>query len=234
MVFDAARGRVEDLDDDDFLEADSDENPSTPREPVRPATPKRSGGSGRKKKERSLPPRKLGALTKTHWEKSKAEQTAIDAAFAALDRDGDGSLLPQDIIEATQELGLHFRRPDIYQLVGEHDADGEGRLQAGEFRGIMIEGVRDADTAEDYDLLWAEFDRDGAGYVDVAALRTFFSELGEDVASGKIDVEKMITEAKQGRDAGTAAERRVSKEELRVLLEAASSNARSASRRDLQ
>lgn len=172
MVFDAARGRVEDLDDDDFLEADSDENPSTPREPVRPATPKRSGGSGRKKKERSLPPRKLGALTKTHWEKSKAEQTAIEAAFAALDRDGDGSLLPQDIIEATQELGLHFRRPDIYQLVGEHDADGEGRLQAGEFRGIMIEGVRDADTAEDYDLLWAEFDRDGAGYVDVAALAT--------------------------------------------------------------
>ena len=227
MVFDAARGRVEDLDDDD-----SDENPSTPREPVRPATPKRSGGSGRKKKERALPPRKLGALTKTHWEKSKAEQTAIDAAFAALDRDGDGSLLPQDIIEATQELGLHFRRPDIYQLVGEHDADGEGRLQAGEFRGIMIEGVRDADTAEDYDLLWAEFDRDGAGYVDVAALRTFFSELGEDVE--KIDVEKMITEAKQGRDAGTAAERRVSKEELRVLLEAASNNARSASRRDLQ
>ena len=38
------------------------------------------------------------------------------------------------------------------------------------------------------------------GYVDVAALRTFFSELGEDVE--KIDVEKMITEAKQGRDAG--------------------------------
>ncbi|KAH8082952.1 Ca2-binding protein [Aureococcus anophagefferens] len=99
------------------------------------------------------------------------------------------------------------------KLVGEHDADGEGRLQAGEFRGIMIEGVRDADTAEDYDLLWAEFDRDGAGYVDVAALKTFFSELGEDVE--KIDVEKMITEAKQGRDAGTAAERRVSKEELR-------------------
>ena len=43
MVFDAARGRVEDLDNDeeDFLEADSDEHPSTPREPVRPATPKR-------------------------------------------------------------------------------------------------------------------------------------------------------------------------------------------------
>ena len=43
MVFDAARGRVEDLDNDeeDFLEADSDAHPSTPREPVRPATPKR-------------------------------------------------------------------------------------------------------------------------------------------------------------------------------------------------
>ena len=235
MVFDAARGTLDDLDDLEDEEAagaegEEDEAPSsrTPeRQPRRPASPIRSGSSGRKVRRQAsehLAPRKSVVLSKTHWEKSQAEREALDKAFKLLDRDGDGSVLPQDIMEASQELGLHFRRADIYQLIGDHDLDGEGRIQEGEFRGIMIEGVRDEDVGDDFDLLWEEFDHNNNGYCDVETLKTIFNDFGEDVT--KIDLMKMIREAKQDRDVGTPDEFRVRKDELRSLLEAANTNAR--------
>ena len=67
--------------------------------------------------------------------------------------------------------------------------------------------------------MWADFDRGDLGYVDAAALRSFFAELGEDPS--RVDVDAMIREAKQGRDAGTPDEGRVRKDELHHLLAAA-------------
>ena len=70
------------------------------------------------------------------------------------------------VVVVVQELGLHFKRPDIYQLIGEHDANGEGRIQAREFRGIMVEGARPSDLEPaQFDLMWTEFDRGKVGYV---------------------------------------------------------------------
>lgn len=240
---DAMMGSIGDVDEataskpggeEEEEEEEEDENKgsaATPdRRPIRPTSSRSGSGSrGRvrtpQKSARILAPRKAAVLSKTHWEKSLEEKKAIEDAFKALDRDGDGSLLPQDIMEATQELGLHFKRPDIYQLVGEADMDGEGRLQSGEFRGLMIEGVRPSDLeGSEFDLMWAQFDHNNTGYVDVATLRTIFAELGEDTE--KIDLEKMIREAKQGRDRGTPDEHRVFKDELLNLLEAANPNSR--------
>ena len=206
-----------------------DAAPATPeRRPSRPASG-RSGSSGRGRRAgaasagvaRTLAPRPVGgAPAPTRWERSGEESAAISAAFAALDRDGDGSLLPQDIMDASSELGIRFTRPDIYALIGDHDADGEGRIQAAEFEDIAVERARQTDVeGAEYDRLWADFDQAGAGYVDAAALEALFSGLGEDPS--RIDVRAMIRDAKQGRDAGTPDEGRVHKDELRHLLDAA-------------
>lgn len=141
------------------------------------------------------------------WD-TEAEHAAIRSAFDTMDRDGDGKIVPKDLIQEMQAQGIRLGEEEettrVYNALRESDKDKGGVMEFEEFRGLMSSLIQPKDfkTQEDYDKVWRDMVRDPTKQsMNADDLRDLFAEFGEDPES--IDTEKMIRWAReQAKEAG--------------------------------
>ncbi|XP_070538762.1 calmodulin-like [Ptychodera flava] len=61
----------------------------------------------------------------------------LKEAFGMFDKDGDGFLTIVDLREAIRNLGENLTDEEIYEIIYESDADGDGKLNYEEFVRVM-------------------------------------------------------------------------------------------------
>ena len=58
------------------------------------------------------------------------------SAFAALDKNGDGFLTPDELKEGFEVLGDPLTEPELHTIISVADVDGDGRVSANEFAAL--------------------------------------------------------------------------------------------------
>lgn len=101
------------------------------------------------------------------------ELKQINATFAALDKNGDGTISTAELILGLQGLGM--TREDAEAVAKVLDADQSGIVEYSEF----VAGLLQRSKLQFQDALWNTFcryDTDRSGYIDVSELSQMFSD----------------------------------------------------------
>ncbi|KAF5381764.1 hypothetical protein D9615_005418 [Tricholomella constricta] len=96
-------------------------------------------------------------------------------AFALFDKDNDGTITPDELGTIMRQLGKSPTDAELRSMIREVDVDHNGRIDFGEFLGMMalgpkaIQGVDDDD--KEMELAFRVFDKDGSGMISEEELR---------------------------------------------------------------
>jgi Ca2+-binding EF-hand superfamily protein len=102
--------------------------------------------------------------------------------FDHIDDDHDGMLTPMDLRKAIRDFGGYKpSRPFVYVAMSCFDADDGGEITFREFVKLMTQKPSEADTDEDIERVFQNFDEDGKGFISEEDLLAAAEELGEEV-----------------------------------------------------
>lgn len=116
--------------------------------------------------------------------------TGIDARalFASFDRDGNGTIDMHELKAALAHRGLHVSPAQAATIMTHYDADGNGCLDLGEFKRLATDLEKGVDLrnlsdpyykfADPSHALFASFDRDGSGSIDMHELSAALTHRG--------------------------------------------------------
>jgi centrin-1 len=82
----------------------------------------------------------------------------IKTAFDIFDNDGSGTVDPQELKVAFQQLGFEGNNKFIYQILAELDDDYSGGIDFGEFIRLATAKIEDKSSRGDTDKIWLSFD----------------------------------------------------------------------------
>ncbi|KAJ2355702.1 hypothetical protein GGF43_002530, partial [Coemansia sp. RSA 2618] len=104
----------------------------------------------------------------------RLSQEKIDeykAAFAMFDKDGNGSISPEELRDVMQTLGSNPKEEDLRDMINEVDVDGNGTIDFEEFM-MMMERQQGHVTLSDTDLrkAFVTVDTDYDGFISEAEL----------------------------------------------------------------
>jgi Ca2+-binding EF-hand superfamily protein len=103
----------------------------------------------------------------------------IKEAFDLFDSDGSGTVEPRELKSAMVSLGFEAKNATLFHVVSELDKDGSGAIDFEEFLGMMSSQMSDQDSKEDIHKIFALFDIDHTGYINIKNLRKIARDLGE-------------------------------------------------------
>jgi len=147
----------------------------------------------------------LRILTRTFFQAtnlSRKEIKGFKIAFKEFDKNGDGKIDPRELKLAMRSLGYKTSNQEIYTMIGEVDADGDGHIDFDEFVRLMTDhrgeapssapgagGSRSRAREKEIKASFKHFDEDGDGLIDVRELKSVLKSIGV-----KADAEEMIRE----------------------------------------
>ena len=79
-------------------------------------------------------------------------------------------------------LGFESKSAATFQMISDMDADGNGSIDFGEWLTLMTKRVNDKDSRANIGKIFALYDDERKGYIDVATLKRVASELAENVS----------------------------------------------------
>jgi centrin-1 len=82
----------------------------------------------------------------------------IKTAFDIFDGDGSGTVDPQELKVAFQQLGFEGNNKFIYQILAELDDDYSGGIDFKEFIRLATAKIEDKSSRGDTDKIWLSFD----------------------------------------------------------------------------
>merc|ERR1719172_454781 len=85
-----------------------------------------------------------------------------------------------------QSLGFEAKNQTIYQMIGDIDKDGNGRIDFDEFLDMMTAKMSDKDTKEDIQKVFNLFDDDQTGQISLRNLKRVAKELGETMSDAEL------------------------------------------------
>jgi Ca2+-binding EF-hand superfamily protein len=107
--------------------------------------------------------------------------------FDFLDDDYDGMLTPMDLRKAIKDYGGYKPgRPFVYVAMSVFDADDGGEITFKEFVKLMTQKPCEADTVEDIERIFRNFDEDNKGFIDENDLKAAAEELGEEITPAEL------------------------------------------------
>ena len=116
----------------------------------------------------------------------------IREAFNLFDTDGSGSIDPRELKAAMQSLGFESKNPTIYQMIA--DLEHQGPLIDFEaFLDAITSKLGDKETKEGISKIFALFDQDETGTINLTNLKRVARELGETMTAEEL--EEMLSRA---------------------------------------
>lgn len=79
-------------------------------------------------------------------------------------------------------LGFESKSAATFQMISDMDADGNGSIDFGEWLTLMTKRVNDKDSRANIGKIFALYDDERKGYIDVATLKRVAGELAENVS----------------------------------------------------
>ena len=84
-------------------------------------------------------------------------------------------------------LGFEAKSAATFQMISDMDADGSGAIDFGEWLTLMTKRVNDKDSRANIDKIFALYDDQRTGYIDVNTLKRVAAELSENVSDAELD-----------------------------------------------
>ena len=84
-------------------------------------------------------------------------------------------------------LGFEAKSAATFQMISDMDADGSGAIDFGEWLTLMTKRVNDKDSRANIDKIFALYDDQRNGYIDVNTLKRVAAELSENVSDAELD-----------------------------------------------
>ncbi|XP_058254940.1 calmodulin-1a isoform X2 [Hemibagrus wyckioides] len=124
--------------------------------------------------------------------------TEFREAFMLFDKNGDGSISTAELGSVMRSLGQNPTDTELYDIIRQVDADGNGRIDFPEFITMMVKKMKDTGSEDEIHEAFKVFDKDGNGFITGAELRAVMTNLGEEVTGQEVD--EMIREADKDGD----------------------------------
>jgi len=84
-------------------------------------------------------------------------------------------------------LGFESKSAATFQMISDMDADGNGSIDFGEWLTLMTKRVNDKDSRANIGKIFALYDEEKKGFIDVATLRKVAAELAETISEEELN-----------------------------------------------
>ena len=84
-------------------------------------------------------------------------------------------------------LGFESKSAATFQMISDMDADGNGTIDFGEWLTLMTKRVNDKDSRANINKIFALYDDQRTGYIDINTLKRVAAELSENVSDAELD-----------------------------------------------
>ncbi|KIY98461.1 calcium-dependent protein kinase [Monoraphidium neglectum] len=126
-----------------------------------------------------------------------AEIEGLKEMFAAMDKDGSGTITVDEMREGLKSKGTLIPEEDLQRLMANADITGDGAIDYGEFLAATMH-LGKLNKDEHLHRAFAHFDADGSGYITVEELEAALKQegdssmaaLGEQIKSILAEVDK--------------------------------------------
>jgi len=123
---------------------------------------------------------------------SKEQIAEFKEAFTLFDKDGDGTIVTNELGTVMRSLGQNPTESVLQNMLNEVDSDGNGYIDFSEFLVMMTRKIKDSDSDDDLKEAFKVFDKDDNGSISAKELRHVMTNLGEKLSDEEID--EMIRE----------------------------------------
>jgi calmodulin len=124
---------------------------------------------------------------------TKEELSQLKSAFKFFDKDGNGTVEPEEIGEVMQVLGLEITNEELADIMADLDENGDGVMDFDEFVVMMDRRMSIRSQRAEIEETFKVFDKNGDGKITFDELKEVLTQLGEEVSDK--DVMDMIREA---------------------------------------
>ena len=100
--------------------------------------------------------------------------------------DGDGRITLLELGTVMRALGQNPTEAELFDMINEIDADGNGTIDFSEFLTMMSRKVHDSNPEEEMKEAFKVFDKDGNGLISATELRHVMDRLGRDFISSSL------------------------------------------------
>ncbi|KAG5453331.1 Calmodulin [Clonorchis sinensis] len=129
---------------------------------------------------------------------SKSELEELQGAFAANDKDGNGSIDIKELEEALSRVGRRPTRFEVANIMRRFDSDGDGRINFPEFIVMVMKKKKFASVEADLRRAFNYFDKNGDGFISQDELRSVIRLFGDKLKN--VDAEAIMNEADENGD----------------------------------
>ncbi|KAF4656346.1 apoptosis-inducing factor [Perkinsus chesapeaki] len=98
-------------------------------------------------------------------------------AFDMFDKDGEGTIGPDEFTSMMKTLGLELTEKEVLLLLQEVDEDKSGEIEFEEMLSALVRNMRETTIEEQMEEAYRTFDRDDKGYIDSKDLSRVVCEL---------------------------------------------------------
>ena len=84
-------------------------------------------------------------------------------------------------------LGFEAKSAATFQMISDMDADGNGNIDFGEWLTLMTKRVNDKDSRANINKIFALYDDQRQGYIDIKCLRRVAADLSENISEEELD-----------------------------------------------
>ena len=124
---------------------------------------------------------------------SKEELSTLKSAFKFFDKDGNGTVEPEEISEVMKVLGVNLSLEELNDIMSNLDENGDGVMDFDEFVLMMDRRMSINSQRAEIEQTFKVFDKNGDGKITFEELKEVLTQLGEEVSDK--DVMDMIKEA---------------------------------------
>ncbi|KAL8516534.1 hypothetical protein ACS0TY_014975 [Phlomoides rotata] len=115
--------------------------------------------------------------------------------FSMFDRNGDGKISRKELSDSLENLGIHISEKEMWQMIENIDANGDGYVDVDEF-GMLYTTIMDdndrRDEEDDVREAFKVFDQNNDGFITVEELRSVLASLGLKQGRTLEDCKRMI------------------------------------------